>query len=190
MSWLLRALPLAFMVLGCAASSGPCLDWVEPGKTYTATLGSADVIPADASVLPERSCGTGIDLSEGDTISLHTLVPSSSPTCQLIKAGSTSSTIGSVTLGQTGDSGVTAIDPDVEAEYPRATVGASCRGQYRLGLNETDGVLRAYRHFLTDTAEACAAEGFNVDADNPFCWDSWLVEVKDSKGKVVATSSD
>lgn len=128
-------------------------------------------------------------MGEGFTIMLQTrTTDATSPTCLPIQA-STSPNVGGVMLGETGEAGITAIDPGVQATYPRATAASGCHGVYRLGLNdEDDGVLRGYRYFSTGTPTECATAGFNVSADQSFCWDSWRVTVKDSQGNVVATS--
>ena len=164
------------------------MSWVDPGETYDIKLGAADPIPISMSVLPVRSCGASFDLREGDSFALQIKdSEASSPTCEYLEA-SVGSPIDNVTLGAAGDVGATSIAAHVEARYSRVTVGRDCRGKYRLGLNDTESVLRAYRFFRPDTVAECAAEGANVDDDNNWCWDSWRVEVTDSNGKVVATS--
>jgi hypothetical protein len=83
------------------------------------------------------------------------------------------------------------FSPYIAADYTNVVVGQACRGKYHLGLNDhSDGVLRAYRYFEVETVDECIAEGADVDKDNPWCWDSWRVVVKDSNGTVVATSDE
>jgi hypothetical protein len=189
MRLLVRAVAAGFFALGCSSPTPaePCLRWVHPGESYDIKLGTPEAIPIDPQVLPIHSCGS-VDLKEGFTVKLQTLaMDSASPTCMPTRA--TTSNISAVTLGDAGDAGISAINPGAEAEYPHATVVGGCRAIYRLGLNdETDSVLRAYRYFSTDTPTQCASAGFNVSADQPYCWDSWRVVVKDSQGNVVASS--
>jgi hypothetical protein len=185
-----RGFALLAMVQGCAPAPGPCLRWLKPGETYEATLGTLDPVPEAKSSIPPRSCGVAFDLNDGDSVSFHTIVPeTSSPSCDMISA-SVGGPVPNVSLGEAGDIAGGAFNPNLEADFPHAIVGEACSGKYRLGLNETDGVLRAYRYFQVDTVDECIAAGADVDKDNPWCWDSWRVVVKDSKGAVVATSVD
>lgn len=190
MSLLVRAIACGSFALSCSTvRADPCLRWMHPGDSYEVKLGTPEAIPIDPRVLPVHTCGS-VDLSEGFTVKLQTLSnDSASPTC--VPTQATTSNIGIVMVGDMGDAGISAINPDAEAEYPHATVAGGCSGIYRLGLNdETDKVLRAYRYFSTKTPDECASAGFNVSADQPYCWDSWRVVVKDSQGNVVASSID
>jgi len=107
-------------------------------------------------------------------------------------AASISTPVHNVALGEDANQAGGFFNPNVEAEFPQATIGRACRGDYQLGLStRLDDVLRVYRAFhLKGTVDECVAEGVNVDKDNTGCWDSWRVVVKDSNGKVVATSDD
>jgi hypothetical protein len=95
--------------------------------------------------------------------------------------------IRNVELGTGGGHLGGAPTPHMEASFPNATVGEDCRGRYDLGLNQTDK-LRAYRTFETEDITTCLVAGSALTEDEPWCWDSWLVDVRDSAGKVVATS--
>lgn len=173
--------------LGCAPTPGPCLAWVRPGETYDVTVGSPDPIPRPYAGFDPKSCGAGFDMQAGDGVELgvENQEPRS-PACDLLKISSVSA-IHNVSLGDAGDVSQLGIRPELEAGFPHATVGTACRGAYRFGLNSTDR-LRAYRTFRAETPEECAGEGVFVSTNDPHCWDSWRVEVKDSKGVVVATS--
>lgn len=185
-----RILDLALLLAltgGCAPTAGPCLPWVVSGDEYEVTLGSASLIPRESSGLEPRSCGSTFDLAEGDSLSLATVPHEpSSPQCHLVTATVTSA-IPNVQLGATGDVPAVWISPDVGADYPHATIGKSCVGEYRIGLNQSD-ILRAYRMVVVSTVGDCADEGAGVSEAEPWCWDSWRASVHDSKGNLVATS--
>lgn len=180
------ALLLAATV-GCAPTAGPCLQWVESGQDYEVELGPPSLIPLEYSGIEPRSCGSTFDLTKGDSLSLATVPHApSSPQCHLVTAAVTSA-IPNVQLGPAGDVPAVWISPDVGADYPHATIGKGCTGEYRIGLNQSD-ILRAYRMVVVSTVDECADEGAGVSQDAPWCWDSWRVEVKNSQGKVVASS--
>jgi hypothetical protein len=175
------------VTVGCAPTSGPCLQWVESGQPYELTLGSASLIPREYSGLEPRSCGGMFDLGEADSVGLATVPHEpSSPQCHLVTATVTSA-IPNVALADAGDLPPLSLKPHVGASYPHATIGKSCVGEYRIGLNQSD-ILRAYRMVVVSTIDECANQGAMVSQDDPWCWDSWRVEVKDEQGKVVATS--
>ncbi len=172
---------------GCAPTAGPCLQWVVSGQEYEVNLGSASHIPREYSGLEPRSCGSVFDLAEGDSFGLATVFQEpSSPQCHLVTAAVTSP-IPNVELADVGDLPPLSLKPYVGASYPHATIGKSCVGEYRIGLNQSD-ILRAYRMLVVSTVGDCADEGAGVSEADPWCWDSWRASVQDSKGNVVATS--
>lgn len=178
---------LLAVTVGCAPTAGPCLQWVESGRAYDVTLGSPNLIPREYTALETRSCGTTFDLAEGDSFRLATVFHEpSSPQCHMVTA-TVPTAIPNVELGEVGDLLALSLTPYVGANYPHATIGKGCTGEYRIGLNQSD-ILRAYRMVVVSTVDECADEGAGVSEDAPWCWDSWRVEVKDSQGKVVATS--
>jgi len=173
---------------GCAPKlPGPCLQWLKPGESYQVMLGSKDPIGREFISIGQKSCGGDFDLQEGDSLKLDTEYQKRrSPMCDLIRITAVSM-ITNVTLGESGAVTPSAISPDLAAQFPDALIGKKCKGSYQIGINEMERV-RAYRTFTASTVEECAAMDPNVTAGDPFCWDSWRVEVKDSKGVVVATS--
>jgi hypothetical protein len=172
---------------GCAPTPGPCLSWLTPGESYQATIGSLDPIARPLLSVDPKSCGADVDLQAGDLLTFDTESQEPrSPTCDFVRATAVSG-VRNVMLGEAGEIAPADIRPDLEGDFAEATIGEKCHGFYRIGVNDLDRV-RAYRTFRASNPEECAAEGVNVSADDPFCWDSWRVEVKNSKGVVVASS--
>lgn len=137
-----------------------------------------------------RSCGDEFDLLPGDSFVLTTTRESYGPggACYFQNA-STPSMLRNVRLGRLGTGTGQVQELHMGAVYAYTRVGETCRGEYHLGLNAKDGVLRAVRAILRpDDVESCRVEGSSLTAEKPSCWDSWRVEVRDSSGEILVST--
>jgi hypothetical protein len=138
-------------------------------------LGAAEPV---LDSLPRHSCGSGLGVDSGSRVTLQTQpVHTWGTSCDRITA-SIASGVSALTLGESRDIGPALIDPYVQAGYPKSAVSA---GEYRFGLNSGQHGMLGYQYFIATTSSGCAAA--NVDlAEDGWCWDSWRVQVTDSKG--------
>lgn len=184
-----RLAVLSLLLVSCLEKRPPpCLPWVKPGESYDVSLGARHLLPSSLTGIQPRSCGDSFDLRVGDIVTFQTMVSKYvEPSCDRIDASVTSS-VRNVMLDQPGVVPGGAFNPELQATYTRVTVGTDCRGGYRIGLTRNPE-LHLYRTFQPNIVDDCLVPGSELSEEAPSCWDSWLVQVRDSTGTIVADST-
>jgi len=211
--WLSCLLPIFFAIGGaagcCEEPPTPCIPWLRGGETYQVDLvqhydsvhdSYNALLPFGRYTLPEKTCGRGLDLDEGDTIRIEAGPKTEGDGRQGCMGGCYyRRALPTIPRVQPVGDSTDARDfggSDFSDAFP-ARIGESCAAlRYTIGIIAvsptfiersdeyiaTDYML--YRELLARDTQSCAAPGSEI-TEKGECWDSWAVRITDSNGQVL-----
>lgn len=194
---------------GCEREK-PCIEWAKQGETFTVELvqhleftEEDDVLPP-GYVVPPRTCGTALDIVEGNVVML-------TPTAKVDWSRDDQCREGCYwSAARASLPNVTTIaerrgEPHLSVPFLVAQadvrVGESCTGSHAIHIIPLDSYFLEHsdayvatdhilvRRFGTSDS-GCPAEGSQIyDADEYWgsCWDAWAVRIRDSSGQFVTS---
>ena len=202
---------LALSIDGCCEGPAkPCLAWLEAGEVYRVDLvqrfdtqydDGLGPLPYERYQVPDRSCGSGLDLEEGSSLTMAVGEKTEGDgRNQLCEGGcyyrrAIPSVQGVVRLDgslETRDLGDFAFSDRFQA----AVGDGDCMGAYTIGIARVDESFlefsdeyvatdhMLYRGIATANPEACVVSGSQI-TEVGRCADSWAVRIFDSEGREV-----